>query len=92
MPEPSAERIERLGKVFLASLAEGDIDLRRVPAAAEAVREMGRRWRALAVGDELTVDWPARLRLPAAPERVRRRRSGEPARGAVRRGARAAAR
>jgi hypothetical protein len=93
MPEPSADRIARLGKVFLASLAEGDVDLRRVPAAAEAVRDMGRRWRALAVGDELTVEWPARLHLPATPpERARRRRDSNPVRGAARGAGRTATR
>jgi hypothetical protein len=95
MPEPTEARIARFAESWLATLPDGDVDLQRAAAAAVAVREMDRRWRALSVGDELTVDWPAGLRMPATPlVRAKRRRVGPPVRGrdATRRGTGAVAR
>jgi hypothetical protein len=63
-PEPTAASAARLAKTFLATLPDGDLDPRLAATAAVAVQEMGRRWRSLAVGDALSVDWPARLRMP----------------------------
>jgi hypothetical protein len=79
MPEPTTAHVARLAKTLLARLPDGDVDLRVAATAAIAVREMGRRWRSLAVGDALTVDWPARLRMPTTPVEPDRPRRGRTA-------------
>ena len=81
MPEPTVARIAQFAKIFLATLPDGDIDPQRAAAAAVAVREMGLRWRALSVGDEFSVDWPAQLRMPTISlVHAERRRPGAPVR------------
>jgi hypothetical protein len=81
MRQPTAPRIARLAKILLASLPDGDLDPQRAVTAAHAVQEMDSRWRALSIGDELTVDWPARLRMTATPlVPDTRRRHGAPVR------------
>jgi hypothetical protein len=56
-----------VSRQHLATLPPGELDLADLTRAADELREQARRWRALAIGEELTVEWPARLRLPAAP-------------------------
>jgi hypothetical protein len=51
MPELNMVLTARLAKTWLATLPDGDVDLQRAAAAAVAVREMGRRWHALSVGE-----------------------------------------
>jgi hypothetical protein len=83
MPGPTAAGIGRLVKTSFSTLPDGDVDPERLATAAGAVREMGHRWRALLVGDELSVDWPAHLRMPATPlAPAKRRRAGTPVRRA----------
>jgi hypothetical protein len=79
--QPAASHIAELAKTLLATLPDGDLDLQRAVAGADAVQEMGSRWRALSTGDELTVDWPAELRMPTTPlVHGARRRKGPPVR------------
>ncbi len=75
MPDPTPARIRRLAGGYLATLPDGDLDLATVAPAATAVREMADRWRALAVGSTLTVEWPAWCRMDAAPSRRTERRT-----------------
>jgi hypothetical protein len=83
MAEPTPARIARFAKTFLATLPDGDLDLAQAAAAAAAVREMASRWRAISVGDQLSVDWPPQLRMQTTPlVRVERRRAGTRARRA----------
>lgn len=65
MPAPTVDRVARFAKTFLVTLPDGDLDPRLAATAAVAVQEMGRRWRSLSVGDALSVEWPARLRMQA---------------------------
>jgi hypothetical protein len=67
VPRATAADIASFAKAYLATLPEGDVDLRSVADAATGLRATGDRWRALSVGDELTVEWPDRLRLPSVP-------------------------
>jgi hypothetical protein len=88
--QPTASRVAQISKILLAALPDGDLDLQRLVTGADAVRDMGSRWRALSIGDELTVDWPAGLRMPTTPlvpgtrrrsgPRVRRTRAPAPRR------------
>jgi len=67
VPQPTAASLAAFARVYLTTLPGGDVDLPSVAAAAAELRAMGDRWRALSVGDELTVEWPDRLRLRPAP-------------------------
>ncbi|MEH0844438.1 hypothetical protein V6U81_18820 [Micromonospora sp. CPCC 205711] len=69
--EPTPEVRDAIA-VMLGGLP--DLDLIAARRAAEAVREAGARWSALPVGAGLVLDWPARLRLPAAAARPGRDR------------------
>jgi hypothetical protein len=89
-PDPSPAGIAPLARVYLSKLPAADMDLDRLAAAARALHEMAARWRAVPVGGSLVVEWPARLRLPAAPP-ARRQPRGAAARQ-PRRAGRAAAR
>ncbi|WP_344077795.1 hypothetical protein [Luedemannella helvata] len=65
-PGATPASIGRFARLYLANLPGDPLDLTRVPAAATALRETADRWRAMAIGDQLTVQWPARLRMPPA--------------------------
>ncbi|MFC7484556.1 hypothetical protein ACFQX7_37305 [Luedemannella flava] len=65
-PGATPASIGRFARLYLANLPGDQLHLDRVPAAAAALRTAADRWRALAIGDELTVEWPARLRPPTA--------------------------
>jgi nucleotide-binding universal stress UspA family protein len=78
MPDATPARIRQFAQEQLATLPDGDVDLTVAAAAAVALREMAGRWRALPVGGELTLDWPARCRMDGP--RSRRRPPLAPAR------------
>jgi hypothetical protein len=65
LPDPTPIRIAQLAKNHLATLPEHDLDLAAAAKAAVAVREMAGAWRAIPLGGQLTLDWPAWRRMPA---------------------------
>jgi hypothetical protein len=70
---PGAE-VVRLARQNLGTLVNDDIDLSAATRAAAALRQAQERWQSLAVGEQLTVDWPGyrRLTMVAEPARARR--------------------
>jgi hypothetical protein len=63
LPDPTPARIATLAREALSTLPDGEVDLELVAKAAADLHELERRWAALAVGEELVVDWPAYRRL-----------------------------
>lgn len=63
LPAPTAADIARLARRALSTRPPGEFDVERVADAAEAIRDLTRRWAAVPVGGELVVEWPAHLRL-----------------------------
>jgi hypothetical protein len=66
LPAPTRDDIARLARESLATLPDG-IELGPLPGAAAELREAAEGWRRLRVGDHVRLDWPVRLRMPAAP-------------------------
>ena len=62
--------VVRLARQSLGTLVNDDVDLTAATAAATALRQSEQRWQSLAVGGQLTVEWPPHRRLfPARPKR-----------------------
>ena len=80
LANPTPADVARLARQSLSTRSDGDLDFEQTTVAADALREMAARWAALSVGGELTLDWPAHLRLPApalsGPAGRRRDRTG----------------
>jgi len=55
-----------LRKLAFATLPDGP-DVPRIELAVTALRRAAAHWRTLPIGAELTLNWPARRRLPALP-------------------------
>jgi hypothetical protein len=80
MTEAGAPTARRFASAYLSGLAEAPVDPERLLVAAARVRAAEAHWRALPVGGEVAVTWPAHRRLavdrrPHVEHRAVRRRA-----------------
>jgi hypothetical protein len=75
-PSLSADAIAGMLRQGFYSLPDPGVGPAEIAAAAQALRQAERRWRALPVGGVISFDWPAFRRLAAPPSRRQRPRAG----------------